>query len=107
MSRPTFKGEMDPRELQALLERVRTEGQLSEEQFVERCLKDMLGGWVPLPQYLKMVPEETANKIHKRVQQGTWLRQVHYAAPDGGCAWVNLPAIRLWIEGQLTALDTL
>lgn len=85
----------------ALLDRIRSEEALSEEQFVERCLKDMMGGWVPLARYLQMFPDETANAVYKRVQNGVWAKQVHYAKPTGSAAWVNLPAIRLWVEGKL------
>lgn len=83
-----------------VLKQVREASRLSEEEFVEKCLSDMMGGWVPLSRYLKLYPEDSANKVHKRVQQGEWKRQVHYAAPKGGFAWVNLKAVRLWIEGQ-------
>lgn len=92
---------MDPRELKALVDRIKAEEQMSEEDFIVHCLSDMMNGWVPLVLYLRMFPDESANKVHKRVQQGGWKRQVHYAAPDGGGAWVNLPAIRLWLEGRL------
>lgn len=88
-------------EVEGLLAKIRDAQSLSEEAFTEKCLRDLLGGWIPLEQYLKMFPSETANKVYKRVQQGAWQVQVHYAAPKGSTAWVNLIAIRLWIEGQL------
>lgn len=90
------------REAQALVAAIRANEVLSEADFVAKCLNDMLNGWVPLAHYVHLFPCETANKVHKRVHQGTWQRQVHYASPEGGPAWVNLPAIRLWIEGRLT-----
>lgn len=87
--------------MSSALEQVRAAARMSEEEFVEKCLSDMMGGWIPLERYLKLYPEEKANAVHKRVQQGVWQRQVHYAAPRGSSAWVNLPAIRLWLEGKL------
>lgn len=96
--------QMDPRELQALLASIKEVQQMTEEDFIQKCLKDMMGGWVPMPIYLKMFSTENINKIHKRVQQGRWHRQVHYAAPDGGTAWINLPAVRLWVEGRLETI---
>lgn len=88
-------------EVNKLLADIRDNALLTEEEFVEKCLRDIMNGWVPLEQYLKMYPTETINKVHKRVQQGAWQRQVHYAAPKGSAAWVNLIAIRAWLEGLL------
>lgn len=92
-------GEMTAPEVQALLDQIRSGEKLSEEDFIKKCLTDMLGGWVPLAMYLQMFPTETKNAIYKRVQQGAWQRQVHYAAPKGGGAWVNLPAVKAWVLG--------
>jgi hypothetical protein len=91
----------DIRKAQDLLAKIRADEVLNEEQFVERCLGDLMGGWIPLAQYLRMFPDESANAVYKRVQSGVWRKQVHYVAPQGSPAWVNLPAIRLWLEGRL------
>jgi hypothetical protein len=95
--------DMLPHEIEALLHKIRTTRQLTEDEFIEHCLNDMMGGWIPVTLYVRLYPTENLNKIHKRVQQGVWQRQVHYAVPKGGTGWVNLPAIRLWLEGKLEA----
>lgn len=71
---------------------------LSEQDFIEKALSDMMGGWVPIAVYLRMYPDENINKIHKRVHQGGWKRRVHYSAPQGGSPWINLPAVKAWLE---------
>jgi len=70
---------------------------LTEEEFIDHCLSNMMGGWVPVSRYLKLYPEDSQGRIHSRVKQGGWVRGVHYSAPRGGFPWVNLPAIREWI----------
>lgn len=90
-------------EINQLLTEIRDNALLTEEEFVEKCLRDIMHGWVPMEQYLKMYPTETAAKVHKRVQNKAWQKQVHYAAPKGSAAWVNLIAIRSWLEGLLEA----
>ena len=94
--------EMSQEALQALLEKVKAQQAMTEQDFIVHALKDMMDGWVPLEVYLKMFPTETPNKVHKRVHTGAWIRQVHFAAPKGGASWVHLPAIRAWLEGTLT-----
>lgn len=101
-----MKRDMTEAEVEDLLKTIRSYEKLSEEDFIVKCLTDMMGGWVPLATYLKMFPDESQNAIHKRVQQGKWLRQVHYSAPKGGAGWVNLPAVRLWLEGKLEGPGT-
>ncbi len=92
---------MTDAEVQDLITTIRQNEKMTEEDFVEHCLTNMMGGWVPVATYLRMFPDETMNAIHKRVQQGGWTRQVHYAAPKGSTSWINLPAVRLWLEGKL------
>jgi hypothetical protein len=76
---------------------------MTEPEFVEHALNDMLGGWVPLAVYQRMFPEETTNAIHIRVKRGIWQRRVHYIAPSGSSPWVNLKAIRAWLEASAEA----
>jgi hypothetical protein len=58
----------------------------------------MMGGWVPLPDYLRHYPAETQAKIDTRLARGVWKRGTHYIVPPQSRAWVNLLAIRAWIE---------
>ncbi len=78
------------------VEKLRDE--MTEDEFIDHCLADMMGGWVPVSRYLKLYPEETQGMIASRVKRGIWVRREHYAAPRGGPGWVNLPAIRRWVE---------
>lgn len=71
---------------------------MTENEFIDHCLSDMMGGWVPVTRYLKMFPEETDDMIYGRVRRGIWKRREHYSAPQGGAGWINLPAIRRWLE---------
>lgn len=77
----------------------RTADGLSEDEFIAKCLADMMQGWIPLKTYLRMFPDEDKRAIEGRVARGHWKRRVHYFAPKGGTAWVNLPAIREWAAG--------
>lgn len=77
----------------------RTADGLSEDEFIVKCLSDMMQGWIPLKTYLRMYPDENKATIETRVYRGTWKRRVHYFAPKGGTAWVNLPAIHAWVSG--------
>jgi hypothetical protein len=73
---------------------------MTEDEFIDHCLANMMNGWVPLRVYLRMYPTETEGKVHTRVKRGVWTRRVHYAAPKGGSPWVNLPKVREWIEAD-------
>lgn len=91
---------MEPKDAKALMDDIDQGLHLTEEEFIAKITKDMMGGWVPLQVYLQAYPMETANAVHNRVRRGHWQHRVHYSAPKGGGAWVNVPAIRLWLEGQ-------
>lgn len=77
----------------------RTADGLSEDEFIAKCLSDMMQGWIPLKTYLRMFPDEDKRAVEGRVSRNVWKRRVHYFAPKGGTAWVNLPAIRDWASG--------
>jgi hypothetical protein len=72
---------------------------LSENEFIAKCLSDMMHGWIPLKTYLRMYPDETKRSVEGRVAKKIWQWRVHYFCPKGSQAWVNLPAIHLWASG--------
>lgn len=51
--------------------------------------------WIKLTEYCKMT-NERPNLVHVRVTTGVWQRGKHLATPDGGVAYVNIPAILEW-----------
>lgn len=74
----------------------------TDKEYLEEIIKDMMGGWVPVKLYCDLYGE-TMPKIKHRLKQGYWQRGVHYAVPPGSSAWVNLPAVRRWLEDQTKA----
>jgi hypothetical protein len=71
---------------------------MSDEEFATWVSERMMAGWVPLRTYLRHYPDETQAKIDTRLARGVWTRGVHYSVPPQSRAWVNLLAIRKWIE---------
>jgi hypothetical protein len=71
---------------------------MSDTEYSAWITETMMGGWVPLRQYLRTYPDETQAKIDTRLSRKVWERGVHFAVPPKSRAWVNLPAIRQWIE---------
>jgi hypothetical protein len=65
---------------------------------------DTIGGWITLTRYCEY-SGETRQSVHTRVALGKWKRGVHYSAPDGGSAWVNVPAVVDWIKSSLQDTD--
>lgn len=80
--------------------RIDSQPPMTEQEFIEKCLSDFMSGWVPVDRYLQLYPEETAGKIQGRVKQGRWQRGVEYACPKGSRPWINLPAVRRWLEAD-------
>lgn len=72
--------------------------QMDDLEYSAWVAERMMGGWIPLAQYQRVYPEETQAKIDTRIARKVWLRGVHYVVPPQSRAWVNLPAIRAWIE---------
>lgn len=72
--------------------------QMTDEEYSEWVTTRMMGGWVPLRSYLRHYPDETQAKIDTRLARKVWQRGVHYIVPPQSRAWVNLIAIRKWIE---------
>lgn len=72
--------------------------EMSDEEYSAWVMEQLMGGWVPLAQYMRLYPEETKAKIDTRIARKVWIRGVHYEVPPQSRAWVNLIAIRVWIE---------
>jgi hypothetical protein len=72
--------------------------EMSDDEYSTWVAERMMQGWVPLAHYQRMYPDETQAKVDMRVARGDWVRGVHYSAPAGSRAWVNLIAIREWLE---------
>lgn len=53
--------------------------------------------WIPLADYCEKYNERRGT-IHKRLQDGTWERGVHYSAPSTGEAYVHEQRARTWLE---------
>lgn len=67
--------------------------------------EDTMGGWITLTRYCK-VTGDSRQAVHLRVRSGKWQRGTHLTVPDGGSAWVNVPAVMQWIrEGLMTPAD--
>lgn len=77
--------------------------EMSNQEFLDWVMTDRMGGWIPLKLYLRIYPTESANNIEQRLRRGIWQRGVHYRIPDRSGAWVNLNAIRAWIEADTDA----
>lgn len=60
---------------------------------------ETLDGWVTLTRYCE-ITGETRQAVHVRVTTGRWQRGVHYSKPDGGNAWINVPAVLLWVQSM-------
>lgn len=72
--------------------------EMDDAEYSAWVAEKMMGGWIPLRQYLRMYPEETQAKIDTRLSRKVWKRGVHYVTPAHSRAWVNLIKIREWIE---------
>lgn len=57
-------------------------------------------GSIPLKRYTQLTGE-TANAVYLRVRRGIWKRGVHVHQPEGAGLWVNLGAVREWVEGDI------
>lgn len=80
--------------------------EMSAEEYTLWIAEKMMGGWVPIEHYMRMYPREKRNNIDKRLKRGIWKHGVHYAVPDRAArAWVNLLAIRAWIEADAREKD--
>lgn len=80
--------------------------EMSAEEYALWIGEKMMGGWVPIEHYMRMFPKEKRKNIEVRLKRGIWKRGVHYAVPDRSSrAWVNLLAIRAWIESDQQARD--
>lgn len=79
--------------------------QMSDEEYSSWIVERMMGGWVPLAHYLRCYPEETQAKIDTRIARKVWKRGVHFQVPPQSRAWVNLIAIREWIESGGTGTE--
>lgn len=60
---------------------------------------ETLDGWVTLTRYCE-ITGETRQAVHVRVTTGRWQRGVHYSKPDGGNAWINVPAVLQWVQSM-------
>ncbi len=59
--------------------------------------------WIRLKRYCE-VSGETPDAVHKRLQRGIWLKDVHVRRPEGSSElWVNVEAQRDWVEGRMPA----
>lgn len=72
--------------------------QMSDAEYSAWVAERMMGGWIPLRDYQRIYPAETQAKIDTRLARKVWKRGVHYEVPPQSRAWVNLLAIRAWIE---------
>lgn len=80
--------------------------EMSAEEYARWMAEQMMGGWVPIDRYMRMFPNEKRKNIETRLQRGIWKRGVHYSVPQRGSrAWVNLIAIRKWIEDDARQQD--
>lgn len=79
-------------------EGLKSPSQMTDLEYSAWVTERMMGGWVPLRDYLRHYPGETQAKVDTRIARGIWLRGVHYSVPKGSRAWINLLAIRKWIE---------
>lgn len=76
---------------------------MSDDEYRDWAMRVLMGGWIPLRDYFRMYPSETQSAIDTRVNRKVWQRGVHYVVPPNANAWVNLIAIREWV--QRGALD--
>lgn len=72
--------------------------EMSNDEFNDFVMNSMMAGWIPLKMYLKIYPTETKLAIETRLNRKVWKHGVHYKVPSRGHPWVNLHAIRAWIE---------
>lgn len=72
----------------------------TDKEYLEEIIKDMAGGWIPAKLYMTLFGE-TMDQIRHRLKAGIWQHGEHYAAPRGSSGWVNVPAIRRWIDASL------
>ena len=79
---------------------MKSPAEMTDDEFREFVVNQMLQGWIPVKMYLKMFPTETLSGIDTRVARKHWVQGVHYNSPPGSTAWVNLIKIREWASGQ-------
>ncbi len=77
--------------------------EMTDSEFLEWVVADRMAGWIPLRMFLRMYPTESVKSVEQRLRRGIWQRGVHYHVPDRSGAWVNLNAIRAWIEKDIEA----
>jgi hypothetical protein len=76
----------------------------TDKEYLEEIIKDMMCGWVPAKLYMELYGE-TIDQIKHRVKSGIWRHGEHYTVPRGGSSWVNIPAIRQWLDASLPAAE--
>lgn len=74
--------------------------EMDDAEYSAWVTERMMGGWIPLRDYQRLYPAETQAKIDTRLARKVWVRGVHYAVPPQSRAWVNVIAIRKWIESS-------
>lgn len=79
---------------------------MSNDEFREFVLNNMLEGWIPLNTYLTILTSETKISVNNRVAKGFWQRGVHYSVVKGGGTWVCLVAIREWVKSGGDLVET-
>lgn len=79
---------------------MKTVAEMTNDEFLKYVVEEGLRGWIPLKTYLRLFPEESKPAIETRMKRKHWQRGVHYSTPEGGKIWVNLLAIRAWVEGD-------
>jgi hypothetical protein len=99
MNHPTEYAPPEPEALRVSpVEKMLREGHRPNEEVVKEVVLDLMGGFIPQAQYQELYPSETDAAIRMRIQNGHWIKGVHFGQPPGTRRWINVTAVKAWLS---------